>query len=397
MTSTEIPPQFLDACVDLAKQDGRSSISPNATSDDATSSSLPTYSVSKLEAKFYYAGLPSNPVLVYRTGTTLWTPPTGPEAYRELKEVKPVFGHEIVTVWGELGPKVCDCLDAVRVTWTSVDVVRFAIVGKAPGPPVLWIGVMPRSLSGEDAHTAAVGCQKLLESYKITDVEIEFRESIFARSAGPKLLKPVSSTNATAGIRGPLNPVLSLRIAARATPYTEGTGALYISECRNSDKVYILSARHVVFPPNAGNNELYDRANVSQPRREVLLLGPKASQTLLRSTMVKIGEHKIMVDYHKQQLDDLENDDGAGERTKIEGKLREEEAAIEAINQFHDVTTKYWSEEGQRVLGHVAYSPPITVGTGAEGHIEDWALIELDRNKIDWNLFKGNVIDLGAF
>ena len=32
-----------------------------------------------------------------------------------------------------------------------------------------------------------------------------------------------------------------------------------------------------------------------------------------------------------------------------------------------------------------------------EEFTEDWALIELDRDKIDWNSFKGNVIDLGTF
>ncbi|TFK74088.1 hypothetical protein BDN72DRAFT_875362 [Pluteus cervinus] len=78
----------------------------------------------------------------------------GPEAYRERKEFKPVFDHDITNVWGLLGPKVCDFLDSQQVTWTSIYVVRFAKV-------VLWIGVMPISLSGKDAHTAAVGCPSL--------------------------------------------------------------------------------------------------------------------------------------------------------------------------------------------------------------------------------------------
>ena len=411
----EIPPEFLKMCVDLAKENRRPSISPTTTVEtkfsdqgstdtDMMSLSLPPYTVSKLEARFYYAGLPSNPLLVYRTGTTPWKRPTGPEAYRELKEVKPVFSHGIVAVWGDLGPKICKCLDSMRVTWTSVDIVRFAKVGKAPGPPVLWIGVMPQSLSGEDAHSAAVGCQELLEFYGITGIEVEFRESVFARSASPRLLKSVSSANATADVRGPLTPALCLRIAARITPHIEGTGAVYVSEGRNSDKVYVLCARHVVLPGSAGNNELYKLANTSQPRREILLLGHEAFQTLLKSTMGKIGEHKIMVDYYRQQLNGvdtveavIEGDDGAEERTKIEGKLMEEEQSIKALNEFHDEITKYWSEDGQRVLGHIAFSPPITFDTGAEGYTEDWAFIELDRNKIDWNTFKGNVIDLGTF
>ncbi|KAH0585911.1 hypothetical protein H2248_007200 [Termitomyces sp. 'cryptogamus'] len=48
---------------------------------------------------FYYSGLPSSPRLVYRSGTTPWAMPTGPEAYRVLKELHPVFGHKIVIVW----------------------------------------------------------------------------------------------------------------------------------------------------------------------------------------------------------------------------------------------------------------------------------------------------------
>ncbi|KAI6010400.1 hypothetical protein BKA83DRAFT_4068685, partial [Pisolithus microcarpus] len=109
----------------------------------------------------------------------------------------------------------------------------------------LWIGVMSQSLPGEDAHIATVGCRKLLESYKIKDVEVEFRESVFAR---PKLLKSVPSTDITAGVRGPLTPTLGLWIGAQATPYIEGTGALCFSQGCNSDKIYILCSRHCPFP-----------------------------------------------------------------------------------------------------------------------------------------------------
>lgn len=401
-------------CVDLAKEENRPSLSSTTAVEsmfsdqgsmdtDATSPTSPPYLVSKLEAQFYYAGLPSNPLLIYRTGTTPWKRPTGLEAYRELKEIKPVFSHGIVAVWGDLGPKICTCLDSMRVKWTSVDVVRFAKVGKAPGPPVLWIGVLPQSLTGEDAHSAAIGCQDLLGSYEITDIEVEFRESIFTRfagRAGPKLLKSVSSANATADVRGPLTSALCLRISARSTPHIEGTGALYLSEGRNSDKVYILCARHVVLPCSAEDNKLYKHANTSQPRREVLLLGREAFQTLLKSIMGGIGDHKVMVDYYCQQLNSMEaaieGDDGA-ERTEIEAKLLKEEVSIKALNEFHNEVTKYWSEEGRRVLGHITFSPPITFDTGPKGYTEDWALIELDRNKIDWTTFNGNVIDLGTF
>lgn len=144
---------------------------------DTTSSSLPPHSVPKMEARFYYAGLPSCPVLVYRTSTTPWKQPTGPD---ELKELRPVYDHKIRDVWEALGPRVFECLDSKQVKWTSVDIVcfKFAKDGEPPGPVVIWIGVMPQSLSGEDAHTAAIGCLQLLKLFQLTDVEVEFRESI---------------------------------------------------------------------------------------------------------------------------------------------------------------------------------------------------------------------------
>ncbi|KIL61734.1 hypothetical protein M378DRAFT_187503 [Amanita muscaria Koide BX008] len=378
-------PDFLTTCIIRAKQD--STISPSAS---------------------YYFGLPSKPILVYRTGTP-WKRPTGPEAYRIPKEARPVFDHPIADAWDELGPQVPDYLDSVKVMWTTIDIVRFAEVEKDPGPPVLWIGVKPGSLSRKDAEVAAIGCEGLLKKFEITNIEVAFRESLFTRLAGPKgpqLLKYVSSLHATADVRSPLTPALGLRIAAQATPYAEGTGALYIRESSNSKRVFILTARHVVLPPNAWPNKLYTHKNVSQPRHNVLLLGSKAFQDVLESIMVRIGQHAIMVSHYNNQLRELatgvagdDEDDviqANRERTKVESLLQEAKAAIDTLNEFHTEVTKYWSAESQRALGHIAYSPPISVGTGTKCFTEDWALIELDGEKIDWKAFKGNVIDLGT-
>ena len=190
MDSAENSAEFLDRCIDAARQDAAPSASPATAvdtlssdkgfvidSEDVSSSSSSPYSVSELEARSYYAGLPSKPVLVYRTSTTPWRQPIGDEVYRELKELRPVFNHKIATVWNTLGQELSDCLLSAGVTCTSIDLVRFAKVEQPAGPPVVWVGVEPGSLSGKDAHTAAVGCKEILGSYEITDVEIEFRES----------------------------------------------------------------------------------------------------------------------------------------------------------------------------------------------------------------------------
>jgi len=48
----------------------------------------------------------------------------------------------------------------------------------------------------------------------------------------------------------------------------------------------------------------------------------------------------------------------------------------------------------QRRLGHVVYAPLISVSTGLKRFTEDWALIEVNHNKIG-DRFKSNVVYLG--
>jgi hypothetical protein len=60
--------------------------------------------------------------------------------------------------------------------------------------------------------------------------------------------------------------------------------------------------------------------------------------------------------------------------------LEEALASKASVFEFGCNITSFWSVESQRVLGHVVYAPPISVS-------EDWALIELDRTKSDWDAF----------
>lgn len=94
--------------------------------------------VSDEEAQVYYAGLPSKPVLVARTGTTPYGAPTGPEAYPKLKELKIVGGHEIKELWeDDLAFKVHAILSENKVEWTSTDVVRIGYIEESSGNLIL--------------------------------------------------------------------------------------------------------------------------------------------------------------------------------------------------------------------------------------------------------------------
>ena len=372
----------------------------------SSTSSFPSYSVPTLEGMFYYSGLCSSPRLVYRTGTTPWTMPAGPEAYRPSKELRPVFGHKLGFVWGDLGPRVCHLLDSQGVFWTSIDVVRFIRVGEGEplSPVVLWIGVVPGTLLGEDARASADACLDLLKEFGCDDVEIEFRESIYNTLAGPNLLEPASDLDPDVDVRGPLTPALGLSIAAQATPRLEGTGGIYLAEGGDSKKVLLVTARHVLFPPD-GPNVDYARTNTSAPRRDVLLLGTKAFDHFLDSIRIRRERRNIMVEHHERQIEKLRARVAGEDKEDVERSTKQLEKAqqllddalkaTKALRKFYHESEK-WREPSQRVLGHIARSPPITLGAGTEGFTEDYAVVELDSSKVK-NAFKGNVIDLGAF
>ncbi|KAH8119558.1 hypothetical protein DFH11DRAFT_1838878 [Phellopilus nigrolimitatus] len=354
------------------------------------SSNSPPYLVSKLEAMYYYSGIsPTPPKLVYRTGSlkTPWIKPTGLESYRKLKQVRGVFGHRINDVWEDVGPLVRDLLNTQGVAWTSIDVARFITDGdgdeKIRGPVVLWVGVRPDSLQGEDAFNSGKEILDLLARFQIDDDEVEYRESVYRRSVGPVLLRSVSTHNTTVDVRGPLTPALGLPIAASDRPDAQGTMALYFGEGGNSDKVLGLTCHHVLFKTDAQTNNDY----------------------LLASIKLRIGRHGIMVELHKQEIKTLEEREGGDDDEDVEEAREELEKtrplltnanrAIEDLERFYEQVKSEWGPPKQRTIGHIRSSPAVTFHVGLEGFTEDWGAFELDGPKFK-DAFKGNYIDLGT-
>ncbi|KAH9948859.1 hypothetical protein B0H21DRAFT_882225 [Amylocystis lapponica] len=326
----------------------------------------------------------------------------GHQSQRVPKEARPVCIHAISSVWHELGEKIYKFFDSINLKWTSIDPVRFAEAEKEPGPLFLWVGVLPGTLSADHAKHPAVRCKELLLEYGITDVEIAFRESIYTRHAGPQLLDHVSSVNPTVDVRVPFTPALGLQIAPKNFPYFEGTGCLYLCEGGESDRVFLLTARHVVLPPSKYPNELYHRQENNMPRSEVIHLGSKAFQNALEAIMDKIGHWDSMVDGYEEELTGLgehaegEDPKAITERREITGKLEEARMAKGRVIDFYRPIASFWTAESQRILGHVVYAPPVSVGTGDSKFTEDCALVELNRAKFNWDAFRGNVIHLGS-
>ncbi|KAF8957093.1 hypothetical protein BDZ97DRAFT_120014 [Flammula alnicola] len=333
------------------------------------------------EAKFYYAGLPSAPVLVARTSTTPW--PTGPEAYRNVKELHAVGNHALKEVWEDnLALKLHALLDSMKVKWTSTDVVRIGNAGESSAPVILWIGVMPGSLSGDDGIVVASKCRERLVESNIADVDVEIRESVVTRSAGPKLLTSTYSSDPTVDAREPLTTTLGLPICAQSTPWAEGTGGFFITEGGNTERLLLVTARHVVFTPGENKNKHFEPFN-----------------KYLESIKAEITGTAIVAELQEGRIGAVEGKDNPvanKERQKAQYKLDEAKDAIEELNTLYQNVSTHWATLESRVLGHVILSPPISVGSSSEGYTEDWAIIEVDASKVDGSNFNGNAIDLGT-
>ncbi|EIW76461.1 hypothetical protein CONPUDRAFT_63989, partial [Coniophora puteana RWD-64-598 SS2] len=354
---------------------------------------------SEMEAKCYYAGLPSSPILVARTGATQWKAPTGPEAYLERKELRAVGRHALKEIWeGGLALKIHAILDSMTVKWTSTDVVRIRNVETSFAPVILWIGVMPASLSGDDGVVAANKCRELLVEHDIDDVDVEIRESIVARSTGPKFLKSVYSSNPTVDVREPLTTTLGLPICAQSTPWVEGTGGFFITEGGNAERLLLVTARHVVFTPDKNENKHFEHTNSSQPRHNVMLFSDAGFEKYLKSIKAEIGGKVLTAQHHEDHFEAMEgrNDPTENkERQRAQAELEREREAMEKLHTFYQEVSAHWGTPESRVLGHVVLSPPINIGSSG-GYTEDWAVIEIDASKVDASNFEGNGIDLGT-
>ena len=117
----------------------------------------------------------SKPGSIYHTGFPQPLP----------KEAHSIYRHAIYGVWRELGVKIFKYFDSIGLKWTSINpAIRFVADGQEPSPPFILVGVLPGTLTADDAKAPAAHCKELLSEYGITDVEIAFREFAPTRRFG---------------------------------------------------------------------------------------------------------------------------------------------------------------------------------------------------------------------
>lgn len=400
---------FITSCIQEATSNFVIDISIPNVEEEVTSimSSIIPSPLSQEETLHFHIGLPSGPPLIARTGVP-WKQPWGPEAYSHKRKLQVVGKHPIAVpgLWrGQVGPKILDILNEFRVKWHTIDVARIAYEddeayedvedGDSHAPPVVWIAVEPGSLSGNEGNTVACQCQEVLNSFGLNDVEVCIRGSKYYQEAVSHLEASGFFFDPIADLCKHSTSAVGFPISTNNHPTAEGSLGLFFINGSDTSTVYFLTARHVVIPQTTCNdNKLYNCKNLSHPCHNVTIF----SENHLKAIRIHIGEVGMLIEHDQHRINRLEGrEDEAAvkEREEAQTHISIIHGDLENLEKFYDYRFKFWHSAHSRTIGAVTLSPPITFSISNGHYTEDWAIGQVDINKIDVDTFCPNTLDLG--
>lgn len=315
--------------------------------DDYSSVETSDHSISKLEAYLYYFGIRGRrrrgPKLIYRVSKDVFTPPSGPEQDNRVMQVLPVHNHDALgkdDLWHSIRSEVVGLLDQRNIKLSSVDLARFrweeqnADVGSKifTTPVTIWVGVLPDTLTSEVAFHSSHDILRPLKRHGISDIDVAYRESVVRPLTGPELLAPVSDLHPLKDATDPITTALGLPIGGLKTPHMQGTLGFYF---RVNKALYGITARHVLFPVEEGNDSY---SYVAGPKKEVVLMGNKAFNDFLESIQGNIGTLNNTVSILQKRVTALvRKAEGGGSNAeqvacdlaKTQNDLKEKKAVVE--------------------------------------------------------------------
>nr|ODN96160.1 hypothetical protein L204_03852 [Cryptococcus depauperatus CBS 7855] len=239
-------------CINHQDKQNKSASSPRLPSSpvlsDQTLSSNPAavasettvfkHSPDEYERTSYYNGIAGerdHPELVYRSDlhTTPFPKPTGRFGHLPVKSLRGVFDTPLNTVWATVGPQIRDLIKAQDIHWSSIDTVRFFTHGPPGedvkgtlGPVVIWIGVIPGSISADTAHDVSQQILELLQKNGVEGVVVEWREYIIIFTPEPWLNPPESRTQPPRILEHLLQPAPKEKGKHAVTEENEAAGNL---------------------------------------------------------------------------------------------------------------------------------------------------------------------------
>lgn len=195
---------------------------------------------------------------------------------------------------------------------------------------------------------------------------------------------------------------LGLSISAKKTTFAEGIGGFFFTEGSDTTKLFLVMARHVVFPPHKdtrnnlkannkakrnynneyenaveienGNNKPFHRRNVSTPRHDVMLFGDAGSRHYLRSIHEEIDGNRKIIKAKEALLKIYKGQDDPGmdeKRNAAYSTIERVNKVSEQLKTFQKDVLARWSTPESRIIGHVTLSPPLMANISSKGYYED--------------------------
>ena len=240
----------------------------------------------------------------------------------------------------------------------SIDPARFVTHGEdrqnVLGPVVIWIGVYPGSTSADTAHDVSQDILSILKENGVEDVEVEWREAVTEKVAGPPLLPVVDTRDPTAHIRRHLTATIGMPIVIAhrqdVAPESEGTIRFFFHEGRDgregkpSSKVFAVSSHHVLCKSDKEN---YDYKG-NRCRQRVRASGFSRFQQGFEETAHEVANRSLRMATYLRTISSLKNGavqnklDAEKDKKELldaEKMLRKELTDIAALKQFYDDVT----------------------------------------------------------
>ncbi|KAG2070519.1 hypothetical protein BDR04DRAFT_1054093 [Suillus decipiens] len=342
---------------------------------------------------------------IYKSGPS-WRIRKVPQAQDIECEARPVYRHAIEPTWRSIAKRIYNKLDSIGVEWMSINPLAYAYAGEAKPfcSLILSIGVKPHTLPYDAAVTAAAAVMDILAEAGFPAIEVAFINTVVTCSvaAGPKLLSFEPSSDKISDLRKPFTHALGLSIAPLKCPHFEGTAALYFRLSKDDNRAAILTCAHVAHPPPVFSNTSMTRKRTSQPCEEFVVLGNRSYSKAVEAMISTIREGRRSTELWNDVLSCVgEPVDGEDSKTTMRREEHVELVAnakeeIEELDAIYDEVTKHRTTPSQRVIGFVLHSQKIEVSVEPHNFTNDWALIELYDEKIDWPTFKGNKVYIGG-
>ncbi|POS69320.1 hypothetical protein DHEL01_v212286 [Diaporthe helianthi] len=365
----------------------------------------------------YYYGLAGKPRLVARTSHNRWSRPKTPGSFSwPAKQIRKRFtavsNSEIVTTkWTkDLDLALIKGLDGCRWSYFFPIHLDLEDTSMREVPTVLLVAVERDSLQWEEGVTIALECRRILQEFKIANVEVEIREGKYAPTAASAEFESQIDTAAwTCQSRSETNeralPMLSSLgyTIGYAEDHRKGEGSLglHLRLGRENSALYGLTCRHVV-SNGRQPDESYkvSEEHKQQTRQYHVQAGDKGFSECLKSledlqkTIEGLMEPLQMA---KQRWEDwYQYDESLAHKRPTDATTSllayyQSHAAYNArvINLFSKI-----SHKKDRQIGHLAFFPKEELSSEQPGYLKDWALIELDTNKFssapDNKVFIGN-------